>query len=254
MGYGILLGGGAALNYSYAAYANVGSLPASADENHLGFLTSVAITELQIRRDRPTTRADGSALSGGEMWLKSNTNSNRPFNALKAESLLVYPLSTCQQYVSGSWVDKDVRIYQSGWQTINVVFYDGGDVAAVTGGWTAGDTGAYLYITASNGGASSVMSDNNLYDFSKIQTLRLLGAFYSSYDVIGKVYLSTTKNTSGAVASLELNTNSGDGTTVTDVAWNVDAYNGSYYIVFYITTNVGVANVCSIRVDTLTGY
>jgi len=252
MSQGMILrrgGGGSDYNFNVTAYAAFGSLPASASENSIAVITSTAITDWQLTHDIPTTRSDGTSLSGGEVFIITNTNSVRSFNAISSNSLMVYPTMQAQQYVSSVWTDVDVYIYQSGsWLSLNLVMYDGGDVSSVTGGWTSGDQGTYLYYHAENG-SSSLGSSVNTFDCSKFQTLRVEGSFNSAYDSYARLYLSTNTSYTGAVFTYVLANN--NSSTAHDI--DISGVSGTYYIVFRASSGTGTANVANLTVNYLDG-
>lgn len=75
----------------------------------------------------------------GHVWISTGPSSIAPFNALKKNGIMVYPLSA-KQYVNGAWVRKTAKTYQNGalvdWW--NGELYDSGnEYTAVTGGWVA---------------------------------------------------------------------------------------------------------------------
>lgn len=49
----------------------------------------------------------------GFVWIKTGTESNSSFNALKKNNIQIYP-AAAKQYVSGKWVDKTAKIYKNG--------------------------------------------------------------------------------------------------------------------------------------------
>ena len=72
------------------------------------------------------------------MWFATGTASAVGFNAIKRNGLWVYPTG-CQQYVSGAWVSKTGKTYNSGaWRGMGTYLYNAGDQCAeITGGWAA---------------------------------------------------------------------------------------------------------------------
>lgn len=74
----------------------------------------------------------------GMVWIKTGESSTVEFNALKQNGLQVYPLKA-SQYISGAWVAKTPKTYQSGaWVDWITYLYNNGDECTnVTGGWSA---------------------------------------------------------------------------------------------------------------------
>lgn len=97
-------GGGASLNFKVVGGT---SAPASPKENTIWVNTSAEITSWVFSVTEPETPA------AGMVWISVGTTSPVEFNALKKNSIMVYPLSA-KQYVSGAWVDKEAKSYQDG--------------------------------------------------------------------------------------------------------------------------------------------
>ena len=68
--------------------------------------TSATLTNIRI------TEKD-CAFDPGAIWIQTGTSSPAEFDALKKNSIMVYPISA-KQYVGGAWVDKTMKIYQGG--------------------------------------------------------------------------------------------------------------------------------------------
>ena len=120
-------GGGANLNFKVVGGA---VQPENPGENTLWINTDVGI-------EGWTFAADEDGAAEGEVWFPTGSNSQTPFNALKKNSVTVYPL-TAKQYVNGAWVDKTAKIYQNGaWNELwNGKLYDHGDeYVYITGGF-----------------------------------------------------------------------------------------------------------------------
>lgn len=113
------------------------SAPASPKENTIWVNTDAAITDWIFNTSTPTTRCDGSALSGGEVYFKCGVEAPVPINILKKNGALEYP-NKCYQYISGSWVLKTAKTYQDGtWKSWSVYLYNRGfNNTSVGGGMT----------------------------------------------------------------------------------------------------------------------
>lgn len=72
----------------------------------------------------------------GAVWVTIGTNSQAAFNALKKDTIMVYPLSA-KQYVNGAWVDVEAKSWQDGqWVDWAVYLYCAGEeYEDITGGW-----------------------------------------------------------------------------------------------------------------------
>lgn len=126
-------GGGGGLNFKVVG----GTTQPTGSENLIWVNTDTAITGWAFASTQPTTRSDGTALSGGEIWFLAGTVSQAPFNAVKKNGIWVYP-SNCKQYVSGEWVTRLAKTYQNGeWIDWRYYLFDNGEqFASVTGGWS----------------------------------------------------------------------------------------------------------------------
>ena len=126
--------------------------PTNPKENTIWVNTDAAITEWEFSATEPTGVA-------GKVWFPTGSNSQAPFNALKKNSVTVYPL-TAKQYVNGAWVYKTAMIYQNGaWTELwNGVLYDYGDqYEHITGGWVGSQT---IASSTTSGGKLTVNEDN----------------------------------------------------------------------------------------------
>lgn len=76
----------------------------------------------------------------GLLWIKTAAFSSARFNALKKNTLTVYPLSA-RQYNSGTWEKVTAKIWQNGawveWIPENALYYHGDECVPVSGGWQA---------------------------------------------------------------------------------------------------------------------
>ena len=97
-------GGGSSLNFKVVGGT---SAPASPAENTIWVNTAADITGWTFSPAAPSSPKEGM------VWLKTGLNSPVGFNALKKNGLWVYP-TACQQYISGAWVAKTAKTYQSG--------------------------------------------------------------------------------------------------------------------------------------------
>lgn len=97
-------GGGAALNFKVMGGTAEPSNPA---ENTIWIDTDAKITGWLFSSHQPENPAEGM------VWISTSTSSTAPFNALKKNVIMVYPLSA-KQYVNGAWVNKTAKTYQGG--------------------------------------------------------------------------------------------------------------------------------------------
>lgn len=110
--------GGAGLNFKIVGGT---TQPTSPKENTIWVETDTAISEWQFSATEPTTRANGTALQNGDVWIQSLNKSDIAFNTLKKNGVIVYP-STAKQWDGTQWIVKNAQIYQNGtWK--NLVYY-----------------------------------------------------------------------------------------------------------------------------------
>jgi hypothetical protein len=130
-------GGGGALNFDVVNGFN--TPPSNPKENTLWVNTSVVITSWVFSATKPENPTQGM------VWFHIGTSSSAEFNALKQNTIQVYPISA-SIYNNGEWSEKEVKIYKNG-QFTGIVSWDGilynkGDeCTAVTGGWSLTGTG-----------------------------------------------------------------------------------------------------------------
>lgn len=96
-------GGGGGLNFKVVGNPQ----PSNPKENVIWVNTDVKITSYDFNAIEPETPVQGM------VWISVGTSSTIAFNALKKNSLKVYPISA-KQYISGAWVDKEAKSYQNG--------------------------------------------------------------------------------------------------------------------------------------------
>lgn len=112
--------------------------------NPLNFYVKTYPSEVELKADKPkentngvitTTTMTSWAFSAtepkepevGMVWIKVGTSSSAEFNALKKNTLQVYPVKA-KQYESGKWADKPAYSYHSGeWGTLHTYIYKTGD-------------------------------------------------------------------------------------------------------------------------------
>lgn len=167
-------GGGTALNFKVVGNPQ----PENPSVNTLWVDTDVAITGWTFDAAAPESPAEGT------VWFPVGTDGPVAFNALKKNSIMVYPLSA-KQYVSGVWTSVPVQICQdSEWTSLwSGELYDAGNqYEDVTGGWVVGegdatatidDTGITLSTTSNSANRIHVETANAV-DLSNHATLYAL--------------------------------------------------------------------------------
>lgn len=140
-------GGGKAenpLNFNVVAYPSEVELnTATADGYTIGVVTTNPIMGWCFASEQPENMVEG------EIWFNVSTSSLGAFNALKENTLMVYPVSA-KQMVSGALVDVKAKSWIDGaWVDCwNGILYDNGkEVVSWTGGWV--EIAGSLYGTGS---------------------------------------------------------------------------------------------------------
>lgn len=111
------VGGGAGLNFKVVGGT---SAPDSPSENMIWVNTSTTITSWVFSVTEPESP------SAGMVWISIGTASPAEFNALKKNTIHVYPLSA-KQYIGGSWEDRTAKSYLGGvWSAWGQWLYNAG--------------------------------------------------------------------------------------------------------------------------------
>lgn len=187
----------------------------------------------------------------GTVWITTGTSSPVAMNALKKNSITVYPISA-KQYISGAWVDKTAKSYQNGaWvDWWNGTLYSPGDeYTAITGGWipttdnfgvsgtavaptvTKNDANLYMvpYGEEGKGFVGSLRTAKSVDISSYSRLVFDVSANSGSYT---ELYFAVAKDTSGFAASVKkgsMNTNVGfDRQTLT---LDISGLSGLFYVV-----------------------
>lgn len=193
----------------------------------------------------------------GEVWITTGASSSVPFNALKKNSIMAYPLSA-SQYIDGAWVKKSASMYKNGgWTVFSVVelyLYDAGDACtADSGGWSiTSNTGQQAmklsegssYMTVSSSWSKNYTSHAtcgtgkkvNVTNFSKLNVLYDFSASVTTMDGAGDAYAYLTfglgtSNTSVGSASV-----SGSQGTNKTVSLDISSLKTSLYVVAKLET------------------
>ena len=131
-GTGNIGGGSGGLNFKVVAYVSEESLLADTPkENTIGVITTVKITDWVFAAQEPDEPNEGT------IWIETGQSSDVEFNALKKNSILVYPVSI-KQYISGVWETKSAQSYQNAaWHSwwSGELYVLGNEFEDITGGW-----------------------------------------------------------------------------------------------------------------------
>lgn len=211
--------GGAGLNFALKPYATEAALLADTPkENTVGVVTETAISDYTFSSAQPTAKSDGSALSGGEIWVKENTKIGYAVNTSRRGVANLYP-SGVYQYTDGVFAQKVAYLRQgSAWKRFSDMFIEDGQQNADTWGALYNtyqtstftqEENAYKVMFTSAFGGSSCQNSKDI-DFSKYSAIRLEhevngdGGDINVY-VSGKAAASYTfVNTSGSTLTIDI--------------------------------------------------
>lgn len=100
-------GGGASLNFKVKDYATEELLmAATGKDNEIGIITSTPMTGWHFAAEQPE-------MQPGEVWISTGTASPVAFDALKKNTVMVYPISA-KQMQNGTLVDVTAKSWQNG--------------------------------------------------------------------------------------------------------------------------------------------
>lgn len=241
-------GGGAGLNFTVKAYASLDVRPASANENTIAVITDTAVPEWAISATEPSEPISGM------LWIFSDTSGSVHFNALKKNSIVIFPGSV-MQFVNGSWKYVDAYIFQNGqWVQFALAwdgyyFRDGEQYMEITGGWSSdgwsstgtATVGSILEVSSSGAFKPAYIGTASPVDLTKVDTLYFdsttgkNGKSYSAY-----LYVSTTKDR-GNIVKQAVITDPGVGSI------DVSDLSGYHYLTLYTLGGASGSGYGSVR-------
>lgn len=166
-------GGGDELNFTV-----VGSTtqPSNPKENTIWLNTNNQIKEYRFSAEEPKTRANGTNIRTGDVWIKTSYYSKAMFNALKSNILNIYP-NIAYQWNGSSWEYVATKVFiNSEWVDIALFFYYyGKQFKEITGGWDNYSTASSGWVfetdnTHSTGTGGSIATLNKV-DLTNVEKL-----------------------------------------------------------------------------------
>lgn len=127
--------GGSELNFDVVAYASEEILLAATPaENTIGIITTTPISSWIFSATEPTG-------SDGMVFFGNGASSDAEFNALKMNSIQIYPIFA-EQYTGSTWEFKKAYLYRNGaWVLFSTekryLFKNGEVYESLTGGWSS---------------------------------------------------------------------------------------------------------------------
>lgn len=238
--------GGGGLNFAVVGNPQ----PVSPKENTIWIDTDVAITSYIFAAAEPSDPVEGM------VWISTGTASTAAFNALKKNSITLYPMSA-SQYIDGAWASKIAKTNQGGeWVDWAVYLYRNGNTFDdVTGGYfsnkvdTQYGTGSVTFETTQielvcDGSAHAIVRTEDKMDLSSVSTLLLKAHVNveSAYDNHGVLHFYATENAitdvgqdTGGGATVEMDYAPGINDEVT-ISLDVSGITGSKYIFVALAT------------------
>ena len=145
--------------------------PENPKENTIWVDTDAEITGWDFRTTQPETAQEGT------VWFFTGTSSPAAFNAIKENTVMVYPLSA-KQYVDGAWVEREAKIYQNGeWREWVLYLYNKGTeyIDGNGSGWKLSGTytknATYIRLGATGGTAFEGFAESPYIDMLGFNTL-----------------------------------------------------------------------------------
>lgn len=241
--YGFGGSGGGGLNFKVVSGTAQPSNPA---ENTIWVNTSTEITGWYFQAEQP------ASMKNGEVWISTGTESAIAFNALKKNTLEVYPLSA-KQYISGALVYKTSMIYQGGeWAEWIIYLYNKGNECESFGGiWTSSGYArsgftisaptkeSNRFIITGNGATTNgICGKQNAVNLDKVNEIRAnvtgLGTTNGGGFLIVSESKVIPKDLTTLPAYVRFDSNSTAGNQSVKVP--VDTLNGNYYVCFICGT------------------
>lgn len=213
--------GGTALNFQVVGNPQ----PSNPKENTIWIDTNVPISSYVFSAEQPKGIPD-------MVWISTGKSSTIEFNALKKNSIQVYPISA-KQYIDGAWVDKTAKSYQNGkWvDWVTYLYNTGNECNDITGGWVAGESATINKNTSEmsvksglDNGYRYVLTANkiDLTPYKTLHAIARIGSGGSSSD-IGCLDISANGSTTSGNTKF---TN----TEYQEVTYNLDSVDGLFYI------------------------
>ena len=223
--------------------------PTNPAENTIWVNTDTEITSWVFSATEP------EAPSEGMVWISTGTANTAPFNALKDNIIMVYPISA-KQYTDGAWADKSAKSYQNGawveWLPEGALYWRGNECENITGGWTSkawqmqsdAGTTAQTFEIARNadhlmftktGQVGAVMYATNPVDLTNVNAIHFKGEMSAASKANWVAFHVWTKITgsywaTNSVATVTTTTSAAK----TEFTLDVSALSGNHYIGFGI--------------------
>lgn len=240
-------GGGAGFNFRVLGGTAATSSP---KENDIWVNTDVSVSSWAFSDTEPQAEE-------GMVWITTGASSSVPFNALKKNSIMAYPLSA-SQYIDGAWVKKSASMYKNGgWTVFSVAelyLYNVGDACtADSGGWSLTSNSGQQAMKLSKGSSymtvSSTWSANytshatcgtgkkvNVTNYSKLNVLYDFSATVTTMEGAGDSYAKLSFGLGTSDTSVSSASVSGSKGTNKTASLDISSLKTSLYVVAKLQT------------------
>lgn len=236
-------GGGGGLNFKIVGGTTE---PSNPKENMIWINTDKKITSYIFDVIEPTSYAEGM------VWITTGSSSDVAFNAMKKNSLQVYPLSA-KQYISGEFVELTAMSYQSGkwveWDANYYLFKSGkGEIVpllygALDGASYSVTNEAIIVSYSGNNNLSSSVRTENAIDLTEYTTLVVVAncTAITGEKYGGRIGISKTAWTvHDTLSHFSAYTTFVADNKVTEYTLDISTYKGEYYCGFHGDTKATV--------------
>ena len=224
--------------------------PENPKANTIWVDTDVEITGWDFSAAEPANPVEGM------VWFSTGTESAVAFNALKENSVMVYPLSA-KQYVSGAWVNVTAKSYLNGawvdWFVWNGQLYqNGNEFTNETGGWYAANDASLtestiasiarnednMVLTVAGGRKDAILITEKPVDLTDFNLVTFNGLVHPGTGTTDKQaygFLYAYKNNGGTLTNAA-RADIKSSETAQTITLNVSGLSGEHYICPYLYT------------------
>lgn len=203
-----MIGGGVAFNFKVVCNPK----PENPKKNTIWVDTDTPITGWAFSRSDPE-KIDGL------MWFQVGDASTAAFNALKKNTIMIYPLSA-KQCVGGEWVSVTAQIYQDGWVDWMMYLYNKGVefIDEFGEGWklvspyTKHET--YIRVGADGGTAFDGYAESGYDEMAGFNTVDLHIIEYRNNGPECYSYISIIDESGATVVEQDIQKGSGSGSNI----------------------------------------
>jgi hypothetical protein len=217
--------------------------PADPSENMIWVNTDTKVSGFAFDSAAPASPEIGT------VWIQTGTSSRTAFNALKANSIMLYPLKA-KQYINGAWNDRVAQSYMDGewvdWYA-GQLYENGEEYADITGGFSLGTqiyskaekNADYILLSASESTNSAYSHatcyTNDVIDLTGHNTLKAVVYTEKYGNLRGFVKLGITDSQVNFAEPTEyredyINGVESEKTGDVTLTYDISSVSGSYYV------------------------